>query len=332
MKIIKLFFLIVSVLVIVGGGYLAMQYRQVTTQPLGDSDEKVRFEIKEGETGAQILQNLVSVKILDQKQIPYLKVFMRLNEIPEMKQGVFRVPKNLTAQELFDLLQKPENPDIWITIREGMRKDQIAKLLEDEFKKEPDAVFQATKFLALTEDPTYIATLGLTIEGLSNLEGFLFPDKYLLPKQSTEDYVIKTLVNTFILKTGGVYTYEDIIIASMVEREGMTDQDRPMIADIIKRRLKEGWLLQIDATLLYYYKDWKRVLSKADIDFDQPYNTYTRPGLPPTPIANPGLSAINATKNPRPNQYYFYIHSKDGTPYYATTYQEHLLNIANYLR
>lgn len=332
MKIIKLFFLIVSVLVIVGAGYLVMQYRQVTTQPLGDSDEKVRFEIKEGETGAQILQNLVSVKILDQKQIPYLKVFMRLNEIPEMKQGVFRVPKNLTAQELFDLLQKPENPDIWITIREGMRKDQIAKLLEDEFKKEPDAVFQATKFLALTEDPTYIATLGLTIEGLSNLEGFLFPDKYLLPKQSTEDYVIKTLVNTFILKTGGVYTYEDIIIASMVEREGMTDQDRPMIADIIKRRLKEGWLLQIDATLLYYYKDWKRVLSKADIDFDQPYNTYTRPGLPPTPIANPGLSAINATKNPRPNQYYFYIHSKDGTPYYATTYQEHLLNIANYLR
>jgi len=332
MKIIKLFFLIVSVLVIVGGGYLAMQYRQVTTQPLGDSDEKVRFEIKEGETGAQILQNLVSVKILDQKQIPYLKVFMRLNEIPEMKQGVFRVPKNLTAQELFELLQKPENPDIWITIREGMRKDQIAKLLEDEFKKEPDAVFQATKFLALTEDPTYIATLGLTIEGLSNLEGFLFPDKYLLPKQSTEDYVIKTLVNTFILKTGGVYTYEDIIIASMVEREGMTDQDRPMIADIIKRRLKEGWLLQIDATLLYYYKDWRRELSKADIDLDQPYNTYTRPGLPPTPIANPGLSAINATKNPKANQYYFYIHSKDGTPYYATTYQEHLLNIANYLR
>ncbi|HRI06124.1 MAG TPA: endolytic transglycosylase MltG, partial [Candidatus Dojkabacteria bacterium] len=225
-----------------------------------------------------------------------------------------------------------ENPDIWITIREGMRKDQIAKLLEDEFKKEPDAVFQATKFLALTEDPTYIATLGLTIEGLSNLEGFLFPDKYLLPKQSTEDYVIKTLVNTFILKTGGVYTYEDIIIASMVEREGMTDQDRPMIADIIKRRLKEGWLLQIDATLLYYYKDWRRELSKADIDLDQPYNTYTRPGLPPTPIANPGLSAINATKNPKANQYYFYIHSKDGTPYYATTYQEHLLNIANYLR
>ncbi len=332
MKLLKLISLILAVALVVAAGSIYLEYAKVTTKPFGESSEKVRFEIEEGSTGDQILINLAEVGIIEDGNIPYLKLYMRLNETPEMKKGVFRIPRNLTATELFDLLQKPENPDIWITIREGSRKDQIAQQLEDEFKQEPDSVFQASKFLELTENPEYIATLGLTIDGLTNLEGFLFPDKYLIPKQATEDYVIRTLINTFIMKTGGVYTYEDIVVASMVEREGMTNEDRPMIADIIKRRLNEGWLLQIDATLLYYYKDWKRVITAEDLKFDQPYNTYTRQGLPPTPISNPSLSSINATKNPKENKYYFYIHAQDGTPYYAVTYQEHLVNVQKYLR
>lgn len=332
MKILKTIFLLLILGAIIASGYLYSQYNSITTKALGTSSEKVRFEIESGDTGAIILTKLVEQKILTQDQIPYLKIYMRINKTPQMKEGVFRVPKNLTAKELFELLQNPENPDIWITLTEGSRKDTMAEVLREEFGKEPEAIFNADKFLELTEDPEYIATLELGIEGLNNLEGFLFPDKYLIPKQATEDYVIRTLVNTFKLKTGGTYTYEDLIIASMVEREGMTDNDRPMIADIIKRRLNEGWLLQIDATILYYYKDWKRVITKEDLEFDQPYNTYTRAGLPPTPISNPGLSALNATKNPKPNNYYFYLHSEDGTPYYGVTYDEHLLNIAKYLR
>ncbi|MBI2357210.1 endolytic transglycosylase MltG [Candidatus Dojkabacteria bacterium] len=332
MKLLRVIALFIFISVIAVAGYLYFNYARVTSGPLGTSSEKVRFEIEEGDTGTVILEKLASANIIKAKDIPYLKVFIRVNKVPDMKEGVFRIPQDLTASELFDLLQNPENPDIWITLREGLRKDTMAEILEEEFSKEEEGVFKADRFLTLTEDPAFIATLGLDIEGLANLEGFLYPDKYLFPKQATEEYVITVLVNTFITKTGGVYTYEDIIIASMVEREGMTNEDRPMIADIIKRRLDEGWLLQIDATLLYYYKDWKRVLTKEDLALDQQYNTYKRAGLPPTPICNPGISAINATKNPKANNYYFYMHSKNGTPYYGVTYQDHLLNISKYLR
>lgn len=332
MKIVRFILLLIILSIAITTLYFFFQYKNYTNNPLGSDSNKIRFEIEEGMTGDRILEGLSEAGIIEEKAIPYLKAYLRINNVPEMKQGVFRVPKNLTAKELFDLLQKPENPDIWITIREGSRIDQVANILKEEFSKEPESVFNVEKFNSLVIDPEYISTLGLSIEGLTTLEGFLYPDKYLIPKQATEDYIIKTLVNTFIQKTGGIYTYEDIVIASMVEREGMTDQDRPMIADIIKRRLAEGWLLQIDATILYHYKDWRRVITKADLELDQPYNTYTRPGLPPTPICSPSISSINATKNPKPNNYYFYIHAKDGTPYYAETYQDHLVNISKYLR
>lgn len=332
MKLIRIIFLLLILSAGIFGIYHISRYVNVSKTPLGASTEKVRFDIEQGMTGTDVLNALAEKGLVQKDDIRYLKVYMRLNKVPALKEGTYRIPGNLTPSELFTTLQNPENPDIWITIPEGMRKDQIAKLLDEEYSQIEEAVFNKDKFLQLTEDASYIATLGLNVTDLKNLEGFLFPDKYLIPKEATEDYIIKTLVNTFITKTGGTYTYEDIVIASMVEREGLNDLDRPMIADIIKRRMAEGWLLQIDATLNYYYKDWRRQLSTEDIKFDQPYNTYTRTGLPPTPICNPGLSSINATKNPKSNDYYYYLHDSEGRIYYGKTYQEHVLNIQNYLR
>ncbi len=118
----------------------------------------------------------------------------------------------------------------------------------------------------------------------------------------------------------------------MVEREGYTSEDRPMIADIIQRRYKEGWLLQIDATLLYPKRDWKSPITQADKQNDNPYNTYKYQGYPPTPICNPGLAAINAVRNPKPNTYYYYIHDTNGNVHFARTLDEHNQNVQKYLR
>ncbi|HVX93199.1 MAG TPA: endolytic transglycosylase MltG, partial [Candidatus Dojkabacteria bacterium] len=104
----------------------------------------------------------------------------------------------------------------------------------------------------------------------------------------------------------------------------------PMIAGIINNRLNNGWLLQIDATLLYYYKDWLHVLTAAEIKTDEPYNTYTRPGLTPTPICNPGLVAINSALHPKANVYFFYLHDSHGNIHYAKTYEEHIQNYNTY--
>ncbi|KKP66163.1 MAG: Aminodeoxychorismate lyase, partial [candidate division WS6 bacterium GW2011_GWE1_34_7] len=165
-----------------------------------------------------------------------------------------------------------------------------------------------------------------------NLEGYLYPDKYAFSNTATTEEVLKIFLDNFKKKVGTEDSYEDLIIASMVEREGYTSSDRPMIADIIKRRLDEGWLLQIDATLLYPEKDWKHIITDIDKKKDNLYNTYKYAGLPPTPICNPGLEAINATRNPQSNNFYFYIHDKDGNVHYAETLAEHNRNVEKYLR
>jgi UPF0755 protein len=140
------------------------------------------------------------------------------------------------------------------------------------------------------------------------------------------------MVETFVSKVGTEDSYEDIILASMVEREGYNSTDRAIIADILQRRYEEGWLLQVDATLLYPKKDWSHTITDIDKEDDNPYNTYKYPGLPPTPICNPGLQSINAVRNPQPNSYYYYIHEDDGTAHYSTTLSEHNANVNQYLR
>jgi UPF0755 protein len=167
---------------------------------------------------------------------------------------------------------------------------------------------------------------------ISDLEGFLFPDKYSFPKTITTQEVIIKMVENFKQRVEEEYTYEDIILASIVEREGYNSNDRPIIAGIILKRFEEGWLLQTDATLLYPIKDWEHTITPQDKEDDNPYNTYKNIGLPPTPICNPGLQSIEAVWNPEETDYYFYIHDKDGNAHYAETLEQHNENVNEYLK
>lgn len=323
---------VLILITLIGVGYLYFTYTNITSQPLSDDSSKVRFEISEGMTGSDILLALSQKGLYEESSINYLKVYIKLNNVPTFKEGTYYIPHNLTVPELFELLQKPQNTDIWITIPEGLRVDEIATIIEKEYSENPESVFKKEEFLKLVSDKEYIASLELPYTNITTLEGLLFPDKYLMPVQATEDYLIRTLINNHLKKIGSDFSYKDLIIASMIEREGFTNQDRPMISDIIRRRLNEGWLLQIDATLLYYHKDWKHVILATDKEIDHPYNTYKKVGLPPTPICNPGLSAIQASKNPQSNNYYYYLHDNTRAVHYGKTYQDHLNNISKYLR
>ncbi|KKU83389.1 MAG: Aminodeoxychorismate lyase [Microgenomates group bacterium GW2011_GWA2_47_8] len=135
------------------------------------------------------------------------------------------------------------------------------------------------------------------------------------------------------------YFDEVIVLASIVEREGRTDEDRPVIAGILLKRLKADWPLQTDATLQYalgyqvYEKTWwKKVLTNDDKKIASPYNTYLHPNLPPKPIANPGLASIKAVIYPEDSNYWYYLHDPRGSAHYARTIEEHEQNIASYLR
>ncbi len=332
MKTIIKIFLLALLTVVIGIFVIKKNYNSTIETPNSDNTEKVSLEIEQGENVDSIIDQLVKAGVLKENWATYFKIYVKLNSIaPKIQAGIYEIPKNLNIKEIASMLQSSKEQAVWITIPEGLRKDEIASIVADEFSEVGNDQFSKSKFLELTTNKEYISTLGIPYE-LTDLEGFLFPDKYSFAIDTDSETVLNVMLSNFKSKVGFTDTYEDIIVASMVEREGYNSQDRPMIADIIQRRYKEGWLLQIDATLLYPKKDWKATITAADKLDNNPYNTYKRQGYPPTPICNPGLEAINATRNPKANTYYYYIHDSQGNPHFAETLTEHNQNVQKYLR
>lgn len=332
MKTVVKIFLFALLTVIVGVLLMKVHYTTTIEKSNSDNPEKVTIEIEIGESLPSIINNLIEAGVLNEKWKTYFEIYVRLNDLaPKIQAGIYNIPQNLNIKELASTILSSKDQEIWITIREGLRKDEIANIFENEFNKVNNTNFSSEEFLKLTTDTSYISTLEFPYT-LTDLEGYLFPDKYLFTETTSTKDVITTMITNFKKKAGATNTHEDIIIASMVEREGYTSEDRPMIADIIKRRYQEGWLLQIDATLLYPKKDWKAVITQADKENDNPYNTYKKQGYPPTPICNPGSSSIEATKKPKSNDYYYYIHDATGQVHFAKTLEEHNRNVQTYLR
>jgi UPF0755 protein len=325
-------FLFALITVVIGGVFIKLRYNKIIEMPNSQSSDKVVVTINEGQAVDSIIDELVNRGVLKESWGIYLKAYLRLNDLsPDIQAGTYNIPKNLNIKEIVETLRHAEAQDVWITIPEGLRKDEIADILAEEFGQYDSVNFSKEEFLNLTVDETYIAQFGLP-EEVENLEGYIFPDKYAFSIETTTESSLTKMVDNFVLKVGTDDNYDDIILASLIEREGYNPTDRAMIADILEKRLEEGWLLQVDATLLYPVKDWKHTIAQVDKDSENPYNTYKYPGLPPTPICNPGLESINAVRNPTPNDYYYYIHEDDGTAHYSRTLSEHNANVNKYLR
>jgi len=281
------------------------------------------FVVKKGEEIRSIAARLSSERFIRSRIVFFLLV-RALGLDSKIQAGDFYINRGQSAQELAESLTHGAI-DVWITIPEGFRVEEIATRLSKELAiSEPD-------FLAVAE------------------EGYMFPDTYLIPKQASAAAIVTLFKNNFDKKitakmredmVRNKQTLEDVIVlASLVEREGKNDTDRPMIAGILQNRLADEWPLQVDATLQYalgYQTQdktwWKKSLFNEDKKISSPYNTYQNIGLPPKPIANPGLAAINAVIYPTPSNYFYYLHDPQGQAHYATTLAEHEANIARYLR
>jgi UPF0755 protein len=330
----KLVWLLILILILVLTGLFVIKsnYEGALDQPNSESTEVIAMTIETGESLDQIIEKLISNKILSEEKRLYFKYYVRDEQLfPKFQAGDYKIPQNLTIIELADTLQHAGQSDFWVTIPEGLRKDQIVQLVEKAIDNSTESKFDSNRFMELTTDTQFISTLNLPFE-LEDLEGVLFPDRYRFPMDISSEDVIITMVNNFKSKIPEGFNYSDLRIASYLEKEGYGTEDRRMIADIVKRRLDEGWYLNLDATLHYNKKDWIVNLTYADLREDHPYNTYTRIGLTPTPICNPGLDSILATVNPTPNSFYYYIHDKNGNAHYAIDLNGHQININNYLK
>jgi UPF0755 protein len=193
------------------------------------------------------------------------------------------------------------------------------------------------RFTFLTDKPKYYG-----------LEGYLFPDTYrVYSDSSAEEVVVKMLANFDSklsakmrqdIKAQGKTIYEVVIMASLIEKEApinyadSENRDARIVSDIFWGRLKTGQALQSDATLSYLLSDNDAAHSGSDLEIDSPYNSYKYQGLPPTPICNPGLKALEAAIYPVKTDYNYFLTSPDGKIYYAKTYDEHLSNKYKYLK
>ena len=172
-------------------------------------------------------------------------------------------------------------------------------------------------------------------------EGYLFPETYFVYPAVTPQELSQEMTAMFDRQTKDLFTQDvlskqsksDIVImASLIEREAHGDDDRAMISGILSNRIAKYMALQVDATVAYANGKADTQLQKSDFLIDSPYNTYRYKGLPPAPIANPGILALTAAIKPAQTDYLYYLHDKHGTIHYAKTYAEHLKNIARYLK
>ncbi len=215
--------------------------------------------------------------------------------------------------------------DVWVTTLEGWRVEEIALTLSKELS------IPESEFLPFAQ------------------EGYMFPDTYLIPRDATGATIAAMFRDNFDkrftkdlqsqAKKQGLTVHEAVTLASIVEREALHDEDRPIIAGILLKRLDNDWPLDADATVQYAVgyqaKEkswWKKQLSSSDLAIKSPYNTRLHKGLPPDPISNPGLASLQAVVSPKETEYWFYLSDTKGVNHYATTLEEHNENIRKYLQ
>lgn len=354
-KFIKIVLFIFFILLVVAGigAYLGYRWYQdaIFTAPLSSAEPVATIELKEGEGLFDIAKQLETSGQI--KSELALRIYLRLNPLirVELEKGKYKIPSNFTVPEVIDLLNEgPVKESISVRVREGNRLDEVASKLAQAYAPFPEAAFKLDDFNDIINNPdkyTFaepVATYLKTVKPAGKtLEGFLFPDTYTLGIDAPTKAIVELFINTQIrrLTDAGIdyktnkgqlnSFYDNLIMASIVEREAKSDE-RPIIADIFVRRFKRGEILGADATSLYPVKNWSHVLTAAELrDTTNPYNTRARAGLPPTPICAPSLSALQAAFNPQPNQYVYFLHGKDGNTYFARTLSEHSANIRKYL-
>lgn len=299
-------------------------------QKAPSSDEKkITFIIKKGETVDSIGKRLHEKGLI--RSVPVFKFMVMKDEIAtKIQAGSFSLSQNMDVSEIAKALTSGRQ-DIWVTILEGWRREEIADGIERTFI-ENGATFDQSIFLKATQGK----------------EGKLFPDTYLFPLETSEETVASIIENTLNQKitakmkadyeNQGKNENQILTMASLIEREAKTSQSRKIVSGILWKRIENEWPLQVDATLQYakgydqIEKNWWKSPLGADKEINSPYNTYKNQGLPPAPICSPSLDSIMAAIYPTPSENWFYITDNQGEMHYAQSLEEHNQNVETYLR
>ncbi len=304
-----------------------------------DDDTPVVFTINFGETAATIGPRLQREGLITDSQL-FLWLVRYEGVDAQLEAGEYELRPNMTMNELIDSLQLGRLREVSVTIPEGKRAEEVAAILEER------GIVESSVFLGLVRSasPPYDFLQDRPGDAPVSMEGFLFPETYRIPVDYDAAQVLDLLVTTFAesfssdmrqaAAEAGMSVYEVVTLASIVEREAVIAEERPVIANVYLNRLEQGMYLQSDPTVQYalgYQEDsgqwWKIPMSlEEDVPVDSPYNTYLYPGLPPGPICSPGVASMQAVLEPADTPYLFFFSKFDGSHAFAETYEEHLRN------
>ena len=249
----------------------------------------------------------------------------------QLKAGEYELARGASTLDVLSQIEAGRVKQHLVLHPEGATLTELARVLETERLAASGAVTR------LATDRAFLATLG--IDGPS-LEGYLFPDTYQLVRGMTTEEILTRMVQRLRAKVGpdlaaraqarGLTVHQLLTLASIIEREAVERDEMRTISAVFWNRLKINMPLQADPTVQYATGKERRALTRADLAMDHPFNTYRRPGLPPGPIASPGLAAIEAALDPAPVKYLYFVAMDDHRHYFSASLGEHNAAVARY--
>jgi UPF0755 protein len=314
-----------------GGGLAWWSWITLHRPYKGYGETDLLHEVLPGQDAGSILRDLEAKGVLGHAFLTRVYLVQVLGD-PPLRAGEYRFAGPATAPEVLDKLVRGDVVTYPVTIVEGLTMEETAAHLA--------AQGFGDQQLLLEEMLSADRISDLDPEA-SNLEGYLFPDTYSFAKGTSEEEIVTALVNTFLrLLDSDVRrilppdddrtTRQIVILASVVEKEARLDEERPVIAGVYSNRLRRGIALYADPTVIYALKQegrWDGNIRRADLKLDSPYNTYLYPGLPPGPIASPGLASLKAAARPAEVPYLYFVSRNDGSHVFASTLAEHNRNV-----
>ena len=317
----------VLALALLGGALLAWDWHR----PFRRSEKPVLVTVAKGQTAGQVLETL-SREGLVRNRISLKLAYSLYGRPRGLRAGTYRFDRPLTPLQVIDMLNRGEVIFVRVTVPEGLRADEVARVLSEAGLGREEA------FRAAMARPDLIRDLDPEAE---DLEGYLFPETYLLDPTLSESAVVQVLVKAFrawrtdrdrpVHALGSLR--EVVTLASLVEEETAAPKERPLIAGVFVNRLRLGMPLQTDPTIVYAQSvagSYRGFLTRMDWGYPSPYNTYLHAGLPPGPICSPGRASLEAALQPASSDYLYFVSKNDGTHAFSRTLEEHNEAVAIY--
>jgi UPF0755 protein len=328
-KLIGLLFL----LLLVAAAAVGFLYMRVNQPHRGYQEAEQFVEIPSGAGSVAIGDRLIEAGVIRDRTTYRAAVWMT-GKGRQLKAGEYRFDRAMTPFEVIDKVARGDVYVVHVTFREGLTMAEMATIFEAE------GLGPAAAFMQAAKDPAPI--LGID-PAAKDLEGYLFPETYAVPRRTDAAKLVRQMVAAFqrafpsaLVEAAGAANLtprQIVTLASIVEKETSKAEERPIVAGVYRNRLRIGMPLQCDPTVIYALQRAGRFtgnLRRDDLMVDSQYNTYRYPGLPPGPIASPGKAALEAAARPADVDYVYFVSRNDGSHEFARTLEEHNRNVQKY--